>query len=267
MTLTTRLTSFFLGVLACVLVGFAVGLYALANYYLQNESAGRLDAALQTLAASADVNPNSVEWEPASRSLTLADDPSPDQIRWLVRDDQGREVERSRGLPDDQARQFAGAGSNRASDDPAIHDIGGESWRLLYLRIAASGADGERSPEPPAKMYRALQITVGSSLATIQSTLRNLALASTGLSLGLWCIAALGGRWLCRRALAPVSRMADAARDINADELRARLPAPETGDELEDLGRAFNDLLNRLEESFERQRRFTGDASHQLRTL
>jgi two-component system, OmpR family, sensor kinase len=60
--------------------------------------------------------------------------------------------------------------------------------------------------------------------------------------------------------------MADAARDINADDWRARLPAPATGDELEDLARAFNDLLNRLEESFERQRRFTGDASHQLRT-
>jgi signal transduction histidine kinase len=38
------------------------------------------------------------------------------------------------------------------------------------------------------------------------------------------------------------------------------------GDELEDLGRAFNGLLSRLQESFERQQRFTGDASHQLRT-
>jgi signal transduction histidine kinase len=41
---------------------------------------------------------------------------------------------------------------------------------------------------------------------------------------------------------------------------------PPTRDELEDLGRAFNDLLAGLRESLERQRRFTGDASHQLRT-
>jgi two-component system OmpR family sensor kinase len=266
MTLTTRLTSFFLGVLACVLVGFAIGLYALASYYLHNEAAGRLDAALHALAASADVNSEGVEWEPASRSLTLSDDASPDQIRWLVRDDRGREVDRSRNLSDDKARQFADAWSGRTSDDQAIHVIGGESWRLLHLRIAASGAGGEGSREPPAKMYRALRLTVGNSLAPIQSTLRNLVLALTGLSLGLWCVAAIGGRWLCRRALAPVTRMADAARDIGADDWRARLPAPATRDELEDLARAFNDLLNRLEESFERQRRFTGDASHQLRT-
>jgi signal transduction histidine kinase len=60
--------------------------------------------------------------------------------------------------------------------------------------------------------------------------------------------------------------MAQAARQITAADLAQRLPAPSTSDELQDLGRAFNDLLARLQESFERQRRFTGDASHQLRT-
>jgi signal transduction histidine kinase len=60
--------------------------------------------------------------------------------------------------------------------------------------------------------------------------------------------------------------MAAAARTVSAADLGQRLPTPGTGDELDDLGRAFNDLLGRLQESFERQRRFTGDASHQLRT-
>jgi signal transduction histidine kinase len=41
---------------------------------------------------------------------------------------------------------------------------------------------------------------------------------------------------------------------------------PPTHDELEDLGQAFNGLLARLQEAYERQRRFTGEASHQLRT-
>jgi signal transduction histidine kinase len=53
---------------------------------------------------------------------------------------------------------------------------------------------------------------------------------------------------------------------MGARELGQRLPTSHTGDELEDLGRSFNGLLDRLEESFEQQRRFTGDASHQLRT-
>jgi signal transduction histidine kinase len=60
--------------------------------------------------------------------------------------------------------------------------------------------------------------------------------------------------------------MAGAAREMTAGDLHVRLPMAETHDELEELARAFNGLLSRLEESFERQRRFTGDASHQLRT-
>ncbi len=45
-----------------------------------------------------------------------------------------------------------------------------------------------------------------------------------------------------------------------------RLPSPATGDELDALANSFNGLLDRLQAAFERQKRFAGDASHQLRT-
>ena len=67
-------------------------------------------------------------------------------------------------------------------------------------------------------------------------------------------------------ALRPLAEMADAAHAIGGDEPGRRLPAPETDDELGELGRSFNALLDRLGESLERQQRFTGDASHQLGT-
>lgn len=60
--------------------------------------------------------------------------------------------------------------------------------------------------------------------------------------------------------------MTVATQQINADRLAERLPTPATGDELAELTSAFNALLDRLQESFLRQQRFTGDASHQLRT-
>jgi signal transduction histidine kinase len=74
------------------------------------------------------------------------------------------------------------------------------------------------------------------------------------------------GRVVCRRALFPVTKMSSSAREMDAADLGERLPVIGTADELEELGRAFNNLLDRLQESFERQRQFTGDASHQLRT-
>src|SRR5205823_5591551 len=83
---------------------------------------------------------------------------------------------------------------------------------------------------------------------------------------GLWLLAAFLGRWLSRRALVPVTSMARAARAIDPSDLNQRLPDPGSRDEVHDLAASFNDLLSRYQEAFARQARFTGDASHQLRT-
>ncbi len=78
--------------------------------------------------------------------------------------------------------------------------------------------------------------------------------------------AGVGGYVLARRALAPVDRMAERARSINAERLNARLPVDNPDDELGRLATVFNETLTRLESSFDQMRRFTADASHELRT-
>ncbi|PYE50018.1 sensor histidine kinase [Deinococcus yavapaiensis] len=71
---------------------------------------------------------------------------------------------------------------------------------------------------------------------------------------------------LAGRALRPLKFVRDAAESISEKTLRRRVPEPPTGDEVQDLARALNSMLDRLENSFEAQRRFTSDASHELRT-
>src|SRR5437773_10698481 len=83
---------------------------------------------------------------------------------------------------------------------------------------------------------------------------------------GAVAIAGLGGYLLARRALAPIERMSERARSINAERLNDRLPVDNPDDELGRLATVFNDTLTRLESSFEQMRRFTADASHELRT-
>jgi len=78
--------------------------------------------------------------------------------------------------------------------------------------------------------------------------------------------AALGGYFLARKSLAPVALMASKARTIGAANLHDRLGVSNPRDELGQLAISFNELLDRLEASFERQRRFIADASHELRT-
>jgi heavy metal sensor kinase len=79
-------------------------------------------------------------------------------------------------------------------------------------------------------------------------------------------VASLGGYFLARQSLAPVVAMGDRAARIGASNLHARLPTPNPRNELGRLAQIFNELLARLDLSFEQQRRFMADASHELRT-
>jgi heavy metal sensor kinase len=79
-------------------------------------------------------------------------------------------------------------------------------------------------------------------------------------------VAALGGYWLTGQALAPIEKIRRQAAAINAQDLSQRLNLTTTDDEVGRLAQTFNEMLDRLEKSFQRQRRFTADASHELRT-
>jgi two-component system, OmpR family, sensor kinase len=79
-------------------------------------------------------------------------------------------------------------------------------------------------------------------------------------------LASGGGYFLARKSLAPVVAMSDQAGRIGAANLHERLPVRNEKDELGRLAHSFNGLLDRLDQAFERQRRFMADASHELRT-
>ena len=79
MKLSTRLSVFFLTALALVLLGFSTALFAMASRYLHRQVDERLDAALNTLAAAAEVTPAGVEWEP-QRAHPVVRPPHPRRI-------------------------------------------------------------------------------------------------------------------------------------------------------------------------------------------
>lgn len=67
-------------------------------------------------------------------------------------------------------------------------------------------------------------------------------------------------------ALRPVAAMIRSVQQITARNLKQRVPVPRTRDEIHGLAVTFNDMLTRLEQSFESQRQFVQDASHELKT-
>jgi signal transduction histidine kinase len=260
MKLSTRVSLFFLGWLAVTLAGFSLGLYQLVARHLRNEVDQHVRGALATLTAAVEVKKDVVEWEPHQRRLQTAG-----AVRWLVRDDRGRTVQHS---PDAIPSEVLTDAEQRGEvfDLADLPGPNGRPWRTLQVRLAPESPSVKERPNPQEYEFRALVMTVSAPLASVADALSWLAAVLVGLSLLVWLAAGLSGRWLCQRMLAPVSRMASSARSIPASEPGGRLLVATTGDELEELGRAFNGLLDRLQDAFERQKRFTGEASHQLRT-
>ncbi|MBK7562085.1 MAG: HAMP domain-containing protein [Chitinophagaceae bacterium] len=68
------------------------------------------------------------------------------------------------------------------------------------------------------------------------------------------------------KAIAPVYQLIRAASGINDSNINTRLPLPPNQDELYQLAKTINELLNRIETSIQQQKQFTADASHEIRT-
>ncbi len=111
-----------------------------------------------------------------------------------------------------------------------------------------------------------LTIKVGRSLAAFEHESQEL-LFTFWLTGPLTLIIALGGGYfLARRALEPVQFMTQTAKQITADRLNQRIKIGNPHDELGELALTLNDMIERLERSFNEMQRFTADAAHELRT-
>jgi len=72
--------------------------------------------------------------------------------------------------------------------------------------------------------------------------------------------------WLTGRTLRPVEAIRSQVADISTSELHRRVPEPAGDDEIADLARTMNEMLDRLQDGVLRQQRFVADASHELRS-
>ena len=270
MTLSTRLLLFYLASLIVLLGGFSVTLYLVAEGHLQRQSNERLESALNTLSAAVEVTPDGVEWEPNERTLRIAHGTEQDQIAWVITDGEGRVVARSEQPESDDLLSEAAGRFHTPTDDIKRLHWKGEHWqagqRTFRPGTKSTAARDEKPSNPKEIKYPLLVVTTAIPLEPTRAILRRLLWVLVSISVGVLTVATLAGRTVCRRALRPVQRMATDARAVDPNHPDRRISTPKSGDELTDLGLAFNDLLDRLHESSERQRRFTGDASHQLRT-
>ncbi len=243
-----RLTLWYGIVLSAILAGFSGTVYGLMRHYLL----ALTDAAL------------SEELEDLSGDVKRCDDPallarelglrytSHDGYYFQVSNSSGTVLFRSDGLGPD-GLPGPGFSSSTRSPGHATLILG----HLGHSRLAWKVLHGPGGP---------LNVQAAISLAPTDRALRELLTAL--IFAGPLVVAGTlgGGYWLARKALAPVDRMAAAAQEITLTRLDRRINTPNSGDELGRLADTFNDMIARLQRSFEEVRRFTADAAHELRT-
>ncbi|MDQ2912895.1 MAG: ATP-binding protein [Chloroflexota bacterium] len=132
--------------------------------------------------------------------------------------------------------------------------VGAEHLRVRAVPVADRG-------------QRVGTVAIVRSLTPIDAAERQL-LGILGLAVPLAIvIAAVGGYLLAYRALRPVEQLRRAAEDYGATDLTRRLaPREVRDDELGRLARTLDEMLDRVAVAVEQRQRFTGDASHELRT-
>lgn len=132
--------------------------------------------------------------------------------------------------------------------------LGPEPVRVITMPVIAGGR------------FTGNLVQVGASLESVEQSLDKLAFTLMLALPGVMLLASVGGWFLANQALKPVDRITRTARQIGAESLKERLEEPETDDEIGRLAQTFNEMLQRLDESFDQIRAFTADASHELKT-
>ncbi len=133
----------------------------------------------------------------------------------------------------------------------------GERVRFLVVPINLSILGPPPGIQPAALVIARSTRQIDQALAGLARTL----IIIVPLALAL---AAGGGIFLARRALKPVEKIAQTAREIGEGDLSQRINV-NTKDELGRLAATLNEMIGRLEKAFQRQKQFTSDASHELR--
>jgi two-component system OmpR family sensor kinase len=249
----TRLWLGQVAVLAAMLALAAFG----ADWALGRVVLGRIDDEILSLATT---ERSALESNPATpfRILEIAAGP-PSFVRLdklvQITDLEGRVAARSATLSSSQLPTSPDLLARLRADETVfstVFDFGDEPIRMVSL------------PVPVGTGRYAIQVAM--SLDDAYAAIRTGRWLFLGMSVVILAVIGLTGALLARKALNPIDQMVSRARRIGEANLADRLPHPGTADEIGRLVETLNEMLGRLELSFEVRRMFSADASHELRS-
>lgn len=257
-----QLTRELVATLAVLASAGLIGIYVLVRHHLRVSLDDALRARAISIASLTELEDGAISFDFSTEFL--ADYPAGKARNFFeLWDDHGGVVKKSPSLGEAELPppEKIGEGNMRYS---AIVLPNGRPGRAIQMEFAVSDSEPPRSEPPTAR--RSLDLMVVTDNDELDEILHQLSLA----------VFACGGLLLAgiffvvprvlRRGLQPLEELAQQTERIDAGSLGRRFSTDRLPRELEPVGRRLNDLLQRLEISFERERRFSADLAHELRT-
>lgn len=255
------MTAWYGGVLALFIIVFAVAVYIEATRVVWDSSAERIDGVAQEIDSFARAEAND-PFGPVSAITALADQTTLDSfvgpgLYVEVYNAAGYRIGKTTDLGDSDL-PLSGYRSWRAPRGfSGTWGIATTAAGPLLVRTASI----QTMPRTPV-----LTISVAASLAGVYKEEQNLGIfLLISVALALACVIGVS-LWLARGAVSPINAIARATTEIGSEDLATRLNWQGRDDELGRLAAQFDDMLERLEAAFARERRLIADASHELKT-
>jgi signal transduction histidine kinase len=237
-----------------------VTLYLLSRAFLVAEFDATLRARIQSLASMTEFDVAENRLDADDTALMPEYQPGPNAEYFEIQTDDGRHAVRSASLGG-QRIDRAPLAVRPAPAAAYVVLPDGRAGRAITIRARTQPDDrlpGAAGPE--------IAFTVAKATAALDRPLARLRLLlATVCGVATAALLVLTGL-VIRRAMRPVERLALDIGAMRATDLAARLRLDGVPEELAPVVSRLNELLGRLESAFERERCFTSDAAHELRT-
>lgn len=234
-------------------------LYVLVRQSLWTEFDESLASKARSLAALVEQENDrlEVEFDEASLPEFEPSDHAEYYQLWLSR---ARVLARSRSLGRHDLGLIQGPPNDPAYQSVRLPD--GRTGRIVGIAFVPRLEDEDNQADEPLEVT----LVVGRETAGIESALARLELLLFAVCL-LAVLVSLGVlAWFVRRGLRPVGWLSAQIADLGENDLSARINGAGVPTELRPVVDGLNDLLGRLGAAFQRERRFTADVAHELRT-
>ena len=252
-SLRARLTLWYAAFFSLLFLLFSLFLHGVLSRALENRLDEALSVEANTAGALLEDEYTEMKGDPVRATSEVLGDLRLRGSRVAILDSSGV-LGASAPVPESEVTEIrAGAAADHRPDLlVALPRAGPNGARAAVHRVTLGGAE-----------YLVLAVEPLDEVVADLAVLRRVLFLALPLFIGL---AGIGGYWLTSRNLAPLAWMAEQARRITHSNLETRLEIGAAAEELVVLSASFNELLSRLDQSFDHMRRFVADASHELRT-